>query len=38
MIRSSKALTSFVEVSEFYRKQFSEKLREVVSEKDEKKN
>jgi len=38
MIKSSKALTSFVQTSEFYRKEFSDRLRQVESEKDEKSN
>jgi 3-methyladenine DNA glycosylase AlkC len=35
MVKSSKALTSFVKTSEHYRKEFSDKLRQVLSEKDE---
>lgn len=38
MIKSSNALTQFVTVSERYRKQFSEKLREALSNCDNMKN
>ena len=38
MLRSSKALTDFVKISELYRKGFSEKLRITLSLNDDLKN
>jgi hypothetical protein len=38
MLRSSKALTDFVRISELYRKGFSEKLRITLSLNDDLKN
>ena len=37
-MRSSRYLVNFVSVSEYYRKKFSEKLREVLSKNDEQSN
>jgi predicted RNA-binding protein with RPS1 domain len=38
MLRSSKALTDFVKISEVYRKGFSEQLRKCLSVNDDLKN
>ena len=38
MIKASKSLTKFVQISEIYRKKFSEELREALSLNDESKN
>ena len=38
MIKASKSLTKFVQISEIYRKKFSEELREALSMNDEQKN
>ena len=38
IVRSSRYLVNFVSVSEYYRKKFSEKLREVLSKNDEQSN
>ena len=35
MIKASKSLTEFVQISEQYRKKFSEELRESLSQNDE---